>query len=116
MRRQPEFQIQSAVCNHLKLRARPGVLWFHIANQNRDARTGTMLKRMGVRAGAPDLLLIHEGRCYALEIKAPGGRLSEAQLEFLARFNEAGGHSACAEGLDRALAVLDAWGIFGRRQ
>jgi hypothetical protein len=35
-------------------------------------------------------------------------RLSDAQLEFLARFNEAGGHSASAEGVDRALAAANA--------
>jgi len=44
-------------------------------------------------------------------LKAPGGRLSEAQLEFLARFNDAGGHTAIAEGIDRALACLSAWGL-----
>jgi hypothetical protein len=52
---------------------------------------------------------------FALELKRPGGRLSEAQLEFLARFNDAGGHSAVAEGLDRALACLEAWGLLSGR-
>jgi hypothetical protein len=44
-------------------------------------------------------------------LKSPGGRLSVAQLEFLARFNDAGGHSASAEGVDRALVILEAWGL-----
>jgi hypothetical protein len=72
---------------------------------------------MGVLAGASDFLLWHQGTSFALEIKAVGGRLSDAQLDFLARFNDAGGHSACTEGLDRALACLEAWGLlFGRAQ
>jgi hypothetical protein len=70
---------------------------------------------MGALAGASDLLLWHQGNSFALELKAPGGRLSEAQLDFLARFNDAGGHSACAQGLDRALAVLESWGLLSGR-
>jgi len=75
----------------------------------RDAKTGAILKRMGALAGTSDFLLWHQGNAFALELKAPGGRPTEAQLEFLARFNEAGGHSAWAEGVDRAVAVLESW-------
>jgi hypothetical protein len=55
------------------------------------------------------MLLWHDGNSFALELKSPGGRLSDAQLEFLAAFNEAGGHSACAEGIDDAIAALEGW-------
>jgi hypothetical protein len=44
-------------------------------------------------------------------LKSRGGRLSVAQLEFLARLNEAGGHSASAEGVDRAIACLEGGGF-----
>jgi hypothetical protein len=115
-RRSPEGQIHRALCDHLRLRAKPDVLWLHVPNGGaRDARTGAVLKRMGALAGASDLLLWHQGNSFALELKAPGGRLSEAQLDFLARFNDAGGHSACAQGLDRALAVLESWGLLSGR-
>jgi hypothetical protein len=96
----------------LRLRANPDVLWLHVPNgERRDKITGAKLKRMGVLAGASDFLLWHQGNAFALELKAPGGRPTEAQLNFLARFNEAGGHSACAEGVDRAVAVLEGWGL-----
>jgi VRR-NUC domain len=109
-RHHPEAAIHAAVCDHLRLRAKPDVLWLHVPNgERRDAITGAKLKRMGTLAGTSDLLLWHNGNSFALELKAPGGRLSEAQLEFMARFNKAGGHSACAEGLDRAVAVLESW-------
>jgi hypothetical protein len=67
--------------------------------------------RFGARTtpDASDFLLWHQGNSFALELKAPGDRPTEAQLEFLARFNEAGGHSACAEDVDRAVAVLESW-------
>jgi len=112
----PAHAIHAAVCDHLRLRAHPEVLFLHPANGgSRDIREAAHLKRMGVLAGASDLLLWHRGNSFALELKAPGGRLSEAQLEFMARFNEAGGHSACAEGVDRALAVLESWGLLRGR-
>ena len=117
-RRSPEAQIQRALVEHLRLRAKPTVLWLHVPNGGRrDKITGMQLKRLGTLAGASDLLLWHQGNSFALELKAQGGRLSESQLEFLARFNDAGGHTAVAEGIDRALAVLEAWGILrGRAQ
>jgi hypothetical protein len=70
---------------------------------------------MGALAGASDLLLWHRGNSFALELKSPGGRPSDAQLDFLARFNDAGGHSASAEGVNRALDVLESWGLLRGR-
>jgi hypothetical protein len=115
---QPEAQLQRALVEHLRLRAKPDVLWLHPANgERRDKITGAKLKRMGVLAGAADLLLWHNGNSFALELKGASGRLSEAQLEFMARFNDAGGHTAVAEGIDRAIACLEAWGLLvGRSQ
>jgi len=115
-RRRTEEQIQIAVIDHLRLRAKPDVLWLHVPNgERRDKIAGAKLKRMGVLAGAADILAWHNGNSFALELKAPGGRLSEAQLEFLARFADAGGHTAYTEGIDRALAVLEAWNLLRGR-
>jgi hypothetical protein len=115
-RRSPETQIHCAICDHLRLRAKPDVLWLHVPNgERRDAITGAKLKRMGVLPGAADLLIWHGGVAFALELKSPSGRLSEAQLEFMARFADAGGHTAVAEGIDRALACLESWGLLRGR-
>jgi hypothetical protein len=127
-RLQPEYALQTAIAQHLHLRARPGVLWFHVANQRKaDARTGAILKRMGTLAGVSDILLFRPSECrhcggerieaFALELKSPGGRPTEAQLEFMARFSEAGGHTCIAEGLDAALRALESWQLLvGRSQ
>src|SRR5215831_6666467 len=117
-RQRPEAAIHATVCDHLRLRAKPDVLWLHVPNGGtRDIREAARFKRMGVLAGASDLLFWHRGNSFALELKSPGGRLSEAQLEFLTRFNDAGGHAASAVGIERALACLEAWGLLrGRRQ
>jgi hypothetical protein len=118
LRSNREAQDHRALVKHLRLRAKPDVLWLHVPNGGKRDKIGAaILKSMGTLAGAADLLFWHQGNAFALELKAPGGRLSEAQLEFLARFNDAGGHTAVAEGLDRAIAVLEAWGILvGRVQ
>jgi hypothetical protein len=125
-RRSPEAAIQRAVIEHLRLRAKPDVLWLHVPNGgSRDMREAANLKRMGALAGASDLLLFRPGACphcnsarlegFALELKAPGGRPSEPQLDFMARFADTGGHTCIAPGLDRALAILEAWGLLRGR-
>jgi hypothetical protein len=51
-RHRPEAQLQAAVVERLRLRARPDVLWLHCPNgERRDKITGAKLKRMGVLAG-----------------------------------------------------------------
>src|SRR5215813_12619056 len=119
-RQQPERVLQTALVEHLRLRGRDGVLWLHVPNGgSRDIREAANLKRMGALAGASDLLLFRPGACpdcgcarlegFALELKTPGGRPSEPQLDFMARFADAGGHTCIAEGLDAALRALEAW-------
>jgi hypothetical protein len=125
-RQQPERVLQTALVEHLRLRGRDGVLWLHVPNGgSRDIREAANLKRMGALAGASDLLLFRPGACphccsarlegFALELKSDGGRPSEAQLNFMARFAAAGGHTCFASGLDRALAVLEAWQLLRGR-
>src|SRR5215468_9411061 len=42
-----EAQVHDAVVAHLRLRAKPDVLWLHVPNGGaRDAKTGAILKRM----------------------------------------------------------------------
>jgi len=41
--------------------------------------------------GAPDRIAIHKGKAYALEIKAPKGKMSEYQTEFKENWQGAGG-------------------------
>src|SRR5258708_7664463 len=71
-RRRAEDGIHIAVCEHLRLRAKPDVLWLHVPNGGRrNPREAARFKRMGVLAGASDLLLWHRGNSFALELKSP---------------------------------------------
>jgi hypothetical protein len=73
------------------------------------------MKGLGVVPGVPDVIAIHQGRCYALELKAEGGRPTETQLATIAAMEAAGAFTAITEGLDRALAVLEGWGLLRGR-
>jgi hypothetical protein len=111
-RRRPEAAIQRAVFQHLRARAAPNVFAFHPANGGyRKPIEAAIMKGMGVVAGVPDIIAIHDGRVYALELKAEGGRATPKQQEAIAAMEAAGAFTAIAEGLDRALACLEAWGL-----
>jgi hypothetical protein len=111
-RRSPEATIQSAVFAHLRARGAPGLFAFHPANGGyRKPVEAAILKGMGVVAGVPDVIIIHAGRCYALELKAEGGRPTEIQLATIAAMKAAGALCAIAVGLDAALATLEGWGL-----
>jgi hypothetical protein len=117
-RARPEQIIQRAVFDHLRARAARGVFAFHVPNGGyRKPIEAAIMKGLGVKAGVPDVVAIHKGRCYGLELKAEGGRATPKQLEAIAAMEAAGAHCCIAEGLDRALAVLEQWGILqGHKQ
>jgi len=115
-RRRPESTIQRAVFQHLRTRGAPGVFAFHPANGGyRKPAEAAILKGLGVVAGVPDIFIVHNGRCFALELKAKNGRATAKQLECIAALREAGAFTCVAEGLDRALRTLEAWGILKGR-
>jgi hypothetical protein len=108
----PEQGIHRVVVQHLRQRGVPGLVFTHPANGGyRTKIEGAIFKSLGVRAGVSDLLLWHAGRFFALELKAPGGRATDAQREFLADMEKAGGFTCLAEGLDAALHALETWGL-----
>ena len=135
-RHRPEAQLQAAVVEHLRLRARPDVLamseqqihraiiwhletraapntfWFHVPNGGyRRPAEAKILKSLGVVRGTPDLCFVKDGRAYFLELKAPGRPLSPAQEEVLIKLRDCGAIATHAHGLDQALAWLQARGL-----
>jgi hypothetical protein len=112
MPRRPEQAIQRAVFQHIEARAMPGVFAFHVPNGGWRSRVeGAILKGMGVRAGVPDVIAIKDGKVYALELKADGGRATEKQQQTMATLTLVGATTGVAVGLDDALQLLEAWGL-----
>lgn len=108
----PEDAIQKAVFQHIRARGVPGLVAWHTPNGGkRKPIEAAIFKGLGVRAGVADIIAVHQGRIYALELKAEGGRPSESQLEFLGDIERAGAFTAMPTGLDAALSTLEAWGL-----
>ena len=102
-----ESVLQAALIEHLRMRAVPGLVYFAVPNNPRNRVAGGTLKRMGMTAGVSDLILLHKGRAYALELKTEKGRATPAQKAFLSRFQDAGGIAWIAYGLNDAIRFLE---------
>jgi hypothetical protein len=97
---------------HYRARA-DGVFMFAVPNGGfRRPIEAAILKASGTVAGVPDTIWVKGGQVYALELKTAGGRPTEAQLAAIAT---AGAFCCIADDLDRALAVLEAWGLLQGR-
>jgi hypothetical protein len=104
----PERAIQMAIRHALMLH---DVVAIAIPNGGkRTVTAGRLLRAEGMAPGAPDLLLIGRGAMGFLEIKAPGGRLSEAQVEFHDMLRRRGQLVETVRSVDEAIATIKAWG------
>jgi hypothetical protein len=93
-----------------------GLVYLHPANGGGRTRVeGAILKSMGVVPGAPDLLLWHQGRSFALELKSESGKLSKDQAAMLERLAKAGVVTEVAYGLDEAIKTLEGWRLLNGR-
>lgn len=115
--KRPEQAIHKAVADHIRVRGAKGLVWFTVgqsnyAKNNRGkAIQAAVNKGLGVRAGVSDLIFLYRGLFFALELKAPGNTPTEDQYKFLSDVEAAGGFSAWAVGLDKALKILETWGL-----
>jgi hypothetical protein len=107
-----EFELHCAVADSLRIGGVDGWLWSHFpAGELRSKATAGRLKRMGVKAGFFDLLLIDpDGHHYWLELKADGGRLSEAQADFSLTMQARRVPCEVARSFDEAISILSGWG------
>lgn len=111
-RHRPEQAVHQAVVQHLDLRGKPGIFYYHPANGGfRTAIEGSILKSLGVRAGVPDLIILYEGRTFGLELKAGKAKVTESQRTAHALMRVAGATVETATGIDEALRVLSGWGL-----
>ena len=90
----------------------PAAFYFHCPNGGfRYPAEAAILKGLGVLAGIPDVLVLHQGKLHGLELKVDGGKVSPAQSAAMAALTEAGAVTAVAWDLDQALLMLEGWGI-----
>lgn len=110
-----EFELQCKVADDLRRWATPNWAWTHFpAGERRDDVTGARLKRMGLMPGWPDFILIAPAqshpRPHFLELKRPGGKLTEHQAGFAlwCQLNKC--PHAVTSDYRTAVRILQAWG------
>ena len=119
-----ESQIQIAICDYLSLIAgRYGLLFFSVPNEAYAAGKGKRtlsgreygkinnLKRMGLTPGVSDLVLVHKGKTFFVEVKRQSGKLSENQKVFRQNALNAGAEYAVIRSVDEIETALKIWGI-----
>jgi len=114
VRHREQVEVHIPLVQHLRQRARSGVLWWHSPQgaHYAGARQGALMKALGTRPGVADLVFLHRGQFYALELKKlTGARATAEQGQFLADVRMAGGLTAICHGLDEALAQLESWNL-----
>jgi len=108
-RERPEQQIQGAVFEHLKARGAPGLFaWHPFSGGYRRPIEAAIYTRLGARPGLPDVMILHQGRLFCLELKADTGRLTDIQRNTIESMQAAGVPVAVCHGLDSALRWLEA--------
>jgi hypothetical protein len=113
-RARPEDQIQRAILAHLRIRGPREAFVFAVPNGGlRSAAEASIMKGLGTVAGVPDLIILHQGRTYGLELKADGKKATARQLETHVAMRTAG--AEVAVGFDGALKQLEAWQLLRGR-
>lgn len=112
-RHNEEHRIQAALFKWAKYASsrHPGLkLMFAIPNGGaRDAITGAMLKREGVKPGIPDIFLplpVGDFHGLFIELKTAKGQPSPEQREWLTRLRNRGYAAVLCRGLDEAIDTI----------
>ena len=86
--------------------------WFHVPNQTAaPADYAKALLGDGMKPGVPDLVLLHGGRAFGIEVKRRGERLSPAQCAVHDRMEAAGVPVATVFSADGAESALRGWNL-----
>ncbi len=105
--RHDEERLQNAVVQYFAVALPGDVLFWHTPNGGRRSPSeGARFKRMGVKAGIPDLFLLHCGKLCAIELKTKGGRVEKAQKAMHARLAELGCPVAVCRSIEDVEAFL----------
>lgn len=83
----------------------PRSLMFHVANENQHRSN---LKAIGLLSGVSDLIMVHRGLTYFIEVKTPDGRQSPTQKSFQMHVNSSlsTNHYIVIRSLDQFKAFL----------
>jgi hypothetical protein len=107
MARNGEAAIQAAVVELIRQIA-PGLVVFAVINDGlKPKRAAAKHHWMGLLPGIPDLVLVGpNGMVRFLEVKQPGGQLSEAQERVIGELEAGGATVAVVRSVDEAVEAI----------
>lgn len=114
----PEDELQANVAKYLD-RALPLASWWTATangawlggDKRRRMIQAARLKRTGVKSGAPDLIILHDGRFLGIELKVEGETLTDKQMEAEDQIVIAGGGFAVARSIEQVEQALLHWQV-----
>jgi hypothetical protein len=113
-----EHPLQKQIADVLRLEIAPpgkvsrhGVVWWCVDHANYAGEVPGIRIGRGIIAGIPDLLIIHLGAAFVIEIKTEDGTVSDAQQGVLTAVLAARGRVAVARDATEVIGILDYWKI-----
>ncbi len=108
-----EHKIQASLVDYLYYAAKPDVHYFAIPNQaNRHIHNAVKMKAEGVRSGVADLcFMLPGGKAAWLEMKKPGGSMSDTQKQFRDICKTLGHLWGLAKSVNEAIEILTEWDV-----
>ena len=106
-----EARLHKEVADFLAVALRPPTFWTTFPAGGGGIVRGRQLKAMGLKSGFPDLLIIHEGKAFGIELKAPGKYLEPHQREMHAALLLAGMPVYTARSKEEITYALETWAI-----
>jgi len=113
-----EHPLQKEIADVLRLEIAPagkvsaaGVVWWSVDHANYAGEVPGIRIGRGIVAGIPDLLVLHLGHAFLIELKAEDGTVSDAQRSVLAACLAASCRVAIARDWREVLRCLDQWDI-----
>jgi hypothetical protein len=110
-RASPEFQLHEQVADYLSVALKPPAWWSTFPAGGGGAIRGAMLKRVGLKTGVPDILIIVRGKAFWIELKSHRGTLSPEQLLAHPILVTAGCPVATCRTLAEVQLALEGWGV-----
>ena len=105
-----EDQLQIAVMDYIRYQY-PDVLAIHPANERKTSpQAGALLKRKGVTAGVPDILIFDAMDGYfglAIELKVGKNKPTEAQKAFMQKLSDNNWKTELCHTFDAARYIID---------
>ncbi len=101
-----ESRVHRAVARFLDLALPADCWWTTIGHGGGGKVRGAKLKAAGLKAGAPDILIVYRGQALFIELKGPKGRLSPVQHETHYQIGEAGARVAMCRSVDEVETYL----------